>query len=1652
MRYFDHVIRLIAMGTAVMGAFNASAQCSLSVTTCSDQTIWYLDIDGDGVGVDDPQWNRYCCNGAEPESSMYAIETAGDDINPNDESISTTLIPGCTFEEACNYDSSANSYDGNCLFPINCQECELDATGQKTGNYNPDGPCDCDLNSLDALGICGGNCLADVDNDGICDELDDGTEVDLCLTAGEEPDDCGHCAAIGGGTQFTTSTGLPCAPGSPDCTDQNGFCDCASEDGVDAHVMNACGECGVPNPVGIDCDGNLICIDVIPSPNGNNTCDEFDIIGCTDTSACNFRLEATYGVIADECTYTIDECGVCGGNGIPEGACDCDTYQEPFKECDGSCTNDVDPANGICDELEILGCTDADACNFNSNATKNSGCVLRDAIGECGGDCSADADNDNICDAVDSCVGTFDECGICNGDGIPTGLCDCFGNSVDIFGECAGGCLQDSDQDGICDLDENGNVADDFICPGEADAIGICNGTCQTDADGDGICDDDGEDTCIGTIDACGICNGTGIPSGDCDCNGNESDALGACGGGCQLDADGDGICDDNGNDECQGTLDVCGVCDGTGIPTGDCDCYGNQADILGNCGGNCISDIDEDGVCDLDGDGNVLDGCVGEVDACNVCNGTGPLDGCGCEPVWRGECDCDGHVLDECGECGGDGPDYGKDCAGNCLSDEDNDGICDASDPRIIPRLIVEDDNAPGQMNLPPFNVKDAYDDLISMHRAMGDNLDDGSLTGTSKHLTVQDHVHDKGKLLVVDTATFESNVVVNGFVQIDKSLDINGDFLIDGVTFSNGGVESSIMDNSGDFHAEGTTMVTMNTEIQGATSLINVAGTSGDFRVHDGLAGGDFDPTFGRVKFSVAPSTGNVRMSGDLDADGDVSMLGKATLNGLNVDGSSRFGSLTMDGALDLNSSAAILGNLRVNGSKFTINGSTGNTRTEGNTEVDQSLTVKGLVHIQQNMTIEGTTFANGGVETTSVEMDGDLQVGGNTNIGQDFSVGGVTTVMNDLNMGSDFSIFDGNTSTFETANFHVSPTSGNLTNKSGFSAQNFNLESHGWFSSNVEAYSNLNAAGPTSLDGLTVSGYANFKTGSTGAAFNGATVFSQSATIQGNLTTKGSAQLGGLTIPKNLTTENVYLSGTPQSGGFLLDVTGKASENNAFVHFVNESSTGHGIQVQLGSPAPGNTNHYVTFQSANGSEVGRIEGETTGELNNNEMWAFENNDVDLMERSARLAKDVAETNHTITSVGLAAAIAKQVAACVSFTGCAGFGFCAAMPIPALIAGAAANIISAGIGLADAIVAKNQANSAYTRASNAKNQFVTNTYSKNHVNANGTMVGVTYQSGSADYAEWLPKANPLDDFEPGQLVGIKEGHISLNTAGADHIFVISTQPIVLGNTPINGREADYEKAAFMGQVPVQVLGTVHTGDFIVASGNSDGYAMALDPSKLKGQDLKQVVGIAWEDGHASFLNVINVAVGLSDGLQGFAAAMDQRLDALESESDALEKLIHAKMKGDKINVYQLQKAGLVKPLIVPEEYIQYDEPNWSDASSWNTPSPDDFVMHEITEEAMEYSWELAVQQTNSFGINMKQSPSWQLFLRDEAARKDFLNDLRNQINDHNAGIIAELSDYESVQFYDPTPADEFIKQRVKSPGEPPNKKENQTNAQKRQ
>lgn len=182
------------------------------------------------------------------------------------------------------------------------------------------------------------------------------------------------------------------------------------------------------------------------------------ISGCTDETACNY--DATAEEDDGSCTYP----------------------SETYLDCDGNCINDADD-DGICDEFETAGCTDATACNYNASATDDDGsCEFTSCLG-CTDDmaCNYDMDatsDDGSCE-YDSCAGCTDDAA-CNYDMTATiddGMCDysCIGctdpeacnYSMDFtvddgsctypildYVDCDGNCINDSDNDGVCDEEE----------------------------------------------------------------------------------------------------------------------------------------------------------------------------------------------------------------------------------------------------------------------------------------------------------------------------------------------------------------------------------------------------------------------------------------------------------------------------------------------------------------------------------------------------------------------------------------------------------------------------------------------------------------------------------------------------------------------------------------------------------------------------------------------------------------------------------------------------------------------------------------------------------------------------------------------------------------------------------------------------------------------------------------------------------------------------------------------------------------------------------------------------------------------------------------------------------------------------------------------
>ena len=145
----------------------------------------------DVEGCTDSDFIEYNSNASIDDGSCLTLIVEGctdefaDNYNSNanvDDGSCFTSIPGCTDATACNYDSTANSDDGSC--------------------YNNDLGCGCDSPAAADGYDCDGNCLADADGDGVCDEFEivgcqDSTAANYDPNATDSPSNGGdNCPAL----------------------------------------------------------------------------------------------------------------------------------------------------------------------------------------------------------------------------------------------------------------------------------------------------------------------------------------------------------------------------------------------------------------------------------------------------------------------------------------------------------------------------------------------------------------------------------------------------------------------------------------------------------------------------------------------------------------------------------------------------------------------------------------------------------------------------------------------------------------------------------------------------------------------------------------------------------------------------------------------------------------------------------------------------------------------------------------------------------------------------------------------------------------------------------------------------------------------------------------------------------------------------------------------------------------------------------------------------------------------------------------------------------------------------------------------------------------------------------------------------------------
>jgi hypothetical protein len=171
---------------------------------------------------------------------------------------------------------------------------------------------------------------------------------------------------------------------------------------------------------------------------------------------------------------------------------------------------------------------------------------------------------------------------------------------------------------------------------------------------------------------------------------------------------------------------------------------------------------------------------------------------------------------------------------------------------------------------------------------------------------------------------------------------------------------------------------------------------------------------------------------------------------------------------------------------------------------------------------------------------------------------------------------------------------------------------------------------------------------------------------------------------------------------------------------------------------------------------------------------------------------------------------------------------------------------------------------------------------------------LGVSYKSGNGDYAEWLPREDISEYITAGDIVAIRGGKISKNLTEAEQVLVVSHKPIVLGNNPNERDRFKGNSVAFMGQVPVKVLGPVQQGDFIVADTTIKGYGRAVSIEKMMPRDYKLAVGRSWETNSNEGPKLVKIVVGVhANSWANEIIKIEQQQQQLDHTIESLEERI---------------------------------------------------------------------------------------------------------------------------------------------------------------
>ena len=369
-----------------------------------------------------------------PAMANYAVNGLSFVTGFDFELACTVQYLGCTDLNACNYDSTANTNDGSCVYPDNIYDCDGGCVNDSDGDLVCDefevvGCQDESASNYDASATDSGDCdylgctdLAYLEYDSSA-TLDDGSCTTLivngCTDVNAEnynPDantSDGSCEydLIGAGCQVSFETYnsgtnhtvmIPGSVSTPlSSGDQigvfyigdDGSAVCAGASiwtGGNLQIVAFGDDTTTPELDGLEVGSPFLFIAqsgddvyVVNASFQSPAMANYAVNGLSFVTGFDFELACTVQYLG--CT-DLNACNYDSTANTNDGSC---VYPDNIYDCDGGCVNDSD-GDLVCDEFEVVGCQDESASNYDASATDSGDCVSwEDAYESCiesGGD------------------------------------------------------------------------------------------------------------------------------------------------------------------------------------------------------------------------------------------------------------------------------------------------------------------------------------------------------------------------------------------------------------------------------------------------------------------------------------------------------------------------------------------------------------------------------------------------------------------------------------------------------------------------------------------------------------------------------------------------------------------------------------------------------------------------------------------------------------------------------------------------------------------------------------------------------------------------------------------------------------------------------------------------------------------------------------------------------------------------------------------------------------------------------------------------------------------------------------------------------------------------------------------------------------------